>query len=134
MSKRIVAALLVLLLAGNGLVMLLASIWWYGAVPGVTGTGPFNLHFVRDIGAAYLVCGMALGWYAARPAEARPAVMGAAAFLLLHVLIHVVDAFFPELCGRTASGGLADVLRDFPGVYLPALLAAWIAAGKPQGA
>ena len=48
---RIVAMVLGVLLAANGVVMLFAGLWWYGVVPGVTATGPFNPHFVRDIGA-----------------------------------------------------------------------------------
>ena len=34
----------------NGVLMLLAPEAWYHAVPTVPGTGPFNPHFVRDIG------------------------------------------------------------------------------------
>jgi hypothetical protein len=41
-------------LVANGVMMLAAAAGWYGAVPGVPDTGPFNPHFVRDIGAAYL--------------------------------------------------------------------------------
>ena len=47
-------------LVANGLVMLTVPAIWYARVPGVVDTGPFNAHFVRDIGAAYLVCGLAL--------------------------------------------------------------------------
>ncbi|HEY0437704.1 MAG TPA: hypothetical protein VGC92_13770, partial [Phenylobacterium sp.] len=58
--SRSISAFLALVMAGNGLAMLFAGLWWYGVVPGVTATGPFNPHFVRDIGAAYLVSGTAL--------------------------------------------------------------------------
>ena len=44
------AALNGLFLFGNGLFMLLAPSTWYHFVPGVTHTGPFNQHFIRDIG------------------------------------------------------------------------------------
>jgi hypothetical protein len=50
---------LAVMLAANGAVMLAAGRWWYGAVPGVSETGPYNPHFVKDIGAAYLVVGAA---------------------------------------------------------------------------
>ena len=63
---------LALVLGGNGLAMLFAGFWWYGAVDGVTETGPFNPHFVRDIGMAYLVTAGGLGWYALRPAQGAP--------------------------------------------------------------
>lgn len=117
---RTIAGALGGILALNGVAMLLAGAWWYGAVPGVVATGPYNPHFVRDIGAAYLVAGGALGAYALRPREAWAAVVAAAAFLTLHAAIHVYDA----ICG---THPLADVLRDLGGVYLPAALALWFA-------
>ncbi|MGI8840007.1 MAG: hypothetical protein ACR2F8_04365 [Caulobacteraceae bacterium] len=118
--KRIFAAILTLVLGVNGLVMLLAGQWWYGAVPGVTATGPYNPHFVMDIGAAYLVVAGALAWRAARPAAGQGAAIAAAAYLILHALIHLVHA--------TLGGHFtAELVRDFPGVYLPALLTAWVA-------
>ena len=39
-----------LFLSVNGLFMLVAPAVWYDAVPGVTDTGFFNQHFIRDIG------------------------------------------------------------------------------------
>lgn len=89
-------------------------------MPGVTGTGPFNRHFVNDIGAAYLVCAGALGWWAWDRGRARPALIAAAAFLLLHALIHLAEA--------AAHGGGHALLRDLRGVYLPALIASWLAS------
>jgi hypothetical protein len=121
---RIVAAALAAILGANGLAMLFAGLWWYGAVPGVTATGPYNPHFVRDIGAAYLVVGASLAAFAVRPREAWPAVVVAAAFLTLHAAIHVFDA----VCGTKP---LADVIRDFAGVYLPALIVLVFALRKP---
>lgn len=118
--KRILAALLALAMGLNGLVMLAAGPWWYGAVPGATATGPFNPHFVKDIGAAYLVVGAALGWLAARPsAAARGASTAAAAFLGLHAAIHLAEA-------AGAPDGLADLTRDSLDIFAPALIAAWI--------
>ena len=37
-------------LSANGLFMLVAPMPWYNLVPGVTDTGFFNQHFIRDIG------------------------------------------------------------------------------------
>ena len=55
---RVTAAWIVGLgLLANGLTMLANPDAWYGLLPGVVQTGPFNPHFVRDIGAAYLVTG-----------------------------------------------------------------------------
>ena len=118
---RTVAGALALFLGVNGVVMLFAGLWWYGAVPGVTATGPYNPHFVRDIGAAYLVTAGGLAAYAWRPREAWPALAASAAFLTLHAGIHVFDA----ACG---THPLSDVVRDFAGVYVPPLVAVILAA------
>src|SRR5437879_661937 len=91
--RRALALFIALAMTGNGLAMLLAGPWWYGAVPGVTQTGPFNAHFVKDIGAAYVVAGVGLGWLAARAsAMARGAALAGAGFLVLHALIHLAEA------------------------------------------
>ena len=117
---RIIAAALGLFLGINAVVMLTASVWWYGAVPGVTATGSYNPHFIHDIGMAYLVAAGGLGWFAWRPAEGWAALVAAAGFLVLHGLIHVHDAIASPTCGH-------DLLRDAPSVFTPALIAAWIA-------
>ena len=112
---RYFAALMALALGGNGVFMLVAPLSWYDAVPGVPATGPFNPHFVRDVGAAYLVSAVATAWFAWRPRQGWPAMTAAAAFLTAHAAIHVYDAS----CGANA---LADIRRDFVGVYLLALI------------
>ncbi len=89
--RGIVAWILGIGLAVNGLLMPAAPAAWYAAVPGVIDTGPFNAHFVRDISAAYFVAGAALTWFAMKPA-ARSAAQAGAAFLALHAAIHLWDA------------------------------------------
>ncbi|MBA3812509.1 MAG: hypothetical protein H0X27_12870, partial [Caulobacteraceae bacterium] len=81
---------------------------------------PFNPHFVMDIGAAYLVAAGGLAWRASRPGAGQGALAAACAFLGLHALIHLFDA----ATGRHAA---ADLTRDFVGVFVPALIAAWVA-------
>jgi hypothetical protein len=129
---RLLAALVAIVTAANGLAMLFAGRWWYGVVPGVTETGPLNPHFVKDIGAAYLTVGLGFAWLATRPSPAaRGAAIAGATFLALHVLIHLAAA-------ATSADGLADLIRDFPGVVVPALIAAWTVwprrstSGKPN--
>ena len=127
---RWLAGLMALLLGANGVVMLLASLAWYDAVPGVVTTGPFNPHFIKDIGAIYVMCAMGLGWFALRPAAGWAAMAAAATWLTMHAAIHVYDA----TCGTTP---LADFQRDFVGVYLFAavpLALALFRKPKPQGA
>jgi hypothetical protein len=118
--RHIAAATLAAALGVNGLVMLFAGRWWYAAVPGVIETGPYNSHFVMDIGASYLVVAGALVWRAARPAAGQGAVVAAGAYLVFHALIHLTHA---TLCGHFG----AEFVRDLPGVYLPTLITVWIA-------
>lgn len=118
--RGLVRWLLPVFLGLNGVVMLVAPHPWYGAVPGVTETGPFNPHFVRDIGAAYIACAVGLGWWAARRGGRVGAVLPVATFLGIHMLVHLVES----LSGHHAA---SDIGRDFVGVYLPALIAIWIA-------
>jgi uncharacterized protein YjeT (DUF2065 family) len=122
----VIAAILGLALVSNGLVMLLAPASWYSLVPGVAATGPFNPHFVRDIGAAYLVAGGALTAFAFEP-RARAAAQAAAVFLAVHALIHLWDA----AAGREHAHQL---LIDLPTVFLPPAVAIWLAFRPRRGA
>lgn len=128
--SRWIAALLAVLLGVNSIYQLIAPLAWYDAVPGVALTGAYNPHFVRDIAMAYLVVVLGLAWFAWRPREGWPALVCAAAFLGLHAAIHLGD-------GACGASPLKDFLRDFPGVFLPALLVgavAWTARPARQGA
>ena len=48
--RRLIAAVLAIPTGLNGLAMLVAGPLWYQTVPGAPETGPFNPHFVQDIG------------------------------------------------------------------------------------
>ena len=52
-----IAMLLGVAMIANGIFMLVSPEGWYLAVPGVTSTGPFNQHFLRDIGLIFLLLG-----------------------------------------------------------------------------
>lgn len=116
--RHLIRWILPVLLAANGLFMLLAPAAWYPLVPGVTETGPFNAHFVQDVGTAYLAAAAGLGWWAWRGGAGG--ALAAAVFLGVHMLLHIVGAF-------AGGHGVSDVARDFVGVYAPALIAIWIA-------
>lgn len=115
--KRVLAAVLGFGGAANGVVMLAAPALWYDSVPGLAHTGPFNPHFVMDIGVAYLVASMTLLARAWRP-RYWPAAVAGAAFLIGHAAIYVADV----VTERTGNVGV-DVWL----VIVPALLAAWAA-------
>ncbi|KRR25329.1 hypothetical protein CQ14_10070 [Bradyrhizobium lablabi] len=86
--RRVLAAILAIPTVLNGLIMLVAGPFWYGTAPGVPDTGPFNPHFVQDIGAAFLAAGLALAARAWRP-RYWPAAVAGAGFLVVHALLHV---------------------------------------------
>lgn len=121
---RIVAAALALFLGATALFQLIAPLTWYDSAPSVIATGPFNAHFVRDIGAAYLVAAGGLAAFAWKPHAARPALCAAAGFLVLHAAVHVFDA----VCGDQP---LQDTVRDFVGIHLVALITLGLALAGP---
>ena len=111
----IMVAFNALLLAGNGLFMLVAPHVWYEFVPGVTDTGFFNQHFVRDIGIIQLFLGVAFVIGMIRP-ERRIGLWAAATlWLIAHAIFHLWEVAV-GICSPSA------ILRDFPGVSLPAII------------
>jgi hypothetical protein len=87
--RRPLAAILAIPTVLNGLAMLAAGRLWYETVPGVTDTGSYNPHFVQDIGAAFVVAGLALAARAWRP-RYWPAAVAGAGFLAVHALLHLI--------------------------------------------
>ncbi|WP_380780065.1 hypothetical protein [Sphingomonas sp. R86520] len=104
----------------NGCYMLYSPTGWYFAVPGVTTTGPFNQHFIRDIGLIFLFLGGAFLFGAARPQYRIIAWAAPTLWLWGHALFH----FWEVAVGICGAAALA---RDFPAVTLPALLGTLIA-------
>ncbi len=99
----------------NGVFMLVDPERWYLTVPGVTTTGPFNQHFVRDIGLIFLFLGGAYLLGAAR-ADMRVPFWGAASIWLSgHALFHFWEVAV-GICGPSA------LARDFAAVTLPAVI------------
>ena len=101
----------------NGVIMLFASVDWFGAVAAVTGD--LNVHLVRDVGEAFAAAGVALIWGGLRPALRFPLSVVASVFFTLHALGHVYE---------TAVGELphGSWLADLPGVYLPAIVVLYL--------
>jgi hypothetical protein len=102
-------------LSANGLFMLVAPESWYYAVPGVTGTGFYNQHFIRDIGLIQLFLGIAFGIGMFR-AERRIGLWAAAtSWLVAHAAFHFWEVAI-GICSPSA------IPRDFPAVTLPAIV------------
>lgn len=121
-TPRLWLGLALLLAAGtafNGVFMLVAPMRWYFAVPGVTTTGAFNQHFIRDIGEIYLFIGAAFAIGVWRRASRVWLWSAATVWLAGHALFHFWEVAV-GICGVSA------VPRDFPGVTLPAILGAML--------
>lgn len=118
--KRSLLGLLAAATAANALYMLADPLGWYGAVAGVPDTGPFNPHFVRDIGVAYLTLAVMIAAAARWLGQAFTLLAAVTTYLGLHVLLHVWDV---------AAGRLPvdHLIMDIPGVLLPALATAALA-------
>jgi hypothetical protein len=115
------ATLLGLAAAANGAFMLISPEGWYLAVPGVTTTGPFNQHFIRDIGLIFLLLASGLLVGAARRPVRGLLWTAVATWLTGHALFHVWEVAV-GICGPSA------LARDFAAVTLPALLTWGLAA------
>ncbi|TXN79402.1 hypothetical protein [Methylobacterium sp. WL8] len=118
MSKTIpvLAGLLGAGLASNGIFMLIAPEAWYFAVSGVTTTGPFNQHFLRDIGLIFVLIGAGFAYGAMRPRSRTLLWSMGAIWLSGHALFHFWEVAV-GICGPEVLS------RDFPAVTLPALIA-----------
>jgi hypothetical protein len=100
----------------NGVWMLLLPHSWYTEFPAdIPHTGPFNSHFVRDLGVAFIVVGLAFGWSALHLERSRPVHVALTIFLVGHASIHVADITMGHLPP-------SHWLIDLPGVFLPALI------------
>jgi hypothetical protein len=111
----------------NAVWMLAGPMHWYHELPAaVPDTGPFNPHFVRDIGCAFLAVGTALVWAARAPRWRTPLVTVSALFLVAHGALHAYDTLRGAL-------GHDHWWLDLPGVYLPAVVLAVAAARLVNG-
>jgi hypothetical protein len=127
-----IGAAILMGLAGlaNGIFMLVSPEHWYFSVPGVTTTGAFNQHFIRDIGLIFLFLGTAFLLGAAKPQYRLVLWAAPTLWLATHALFH----FWEVAVGICAPPVL---LRDFPAVTLPAIIGAGLtfwAARDPRAA
>ena len=102
--------------ASTGVFMLFFGSAFF-ALPMVAQSGPFNPHFVRDVGAAFLTAafGFAMrSWHS----RYQPAAAVGALFVALHAVIHIVEL---------ATGMDAFATRTLATVVAPAALAVFVA-------
>ncbi len=102
-------------LSVNGIFMLVAPSLWYGLVPGVSDTGFFNQHFIRDIGIIQFFLGLAFVIGMFSPARRVGLWAVATLWLIAHALFHLWEVAV-GICTPSV------ILRDFPAVTLPAII------------
>lgn len=122
MLTRTLAGLLGLFHSANGLYMLAAPQAWFAAAPGASETGPFNPHFVADVGFAFLAGGLAFLAFAWRPGL-KLVALGASGFLVFHALLHL---------SGVAQGHVHNLTTDLAAIALPAFIGlaiSWPRAG-----
>lgn len=127
MKARLTLAVIAAFLAANGAFMLAAPTVWYYSLDSVPLTGPLNVHFVRDIGCAYLAASFGTMCAAMRRDWLLPGGLTALAFVGGHALVHAVEAVAGQAQGLSAT--------DLLGIYgPPALLLAIVLIGRPDQA
>ena len=100
----------------NGLWMLIAPESWYRDLPAaVPDTGPYNGHFIRDLGLVFVLIAGGFIWCAQRPQKSRPVLFIITVFFVGHALLHVLDLLTTRLPHSHWK-------IDTPAVFLPAIL------------
>ncbi len=92
---------------------------FYESVPGLDLMGPFSIHFIRDVGLAFLASGGAMlwgGWFR----NATAAVCGAS-WPSLHAVFHL------QIWGMRGFPFDHIFFFDFFAVIIPAFAALWAA-------
>jgi hypothetical protein len=118
MINRGIVALAIVLGLGmlaNGTYMTLAPESWYWMVPGVSDRGPFNQHFIRDVGINYMLIGGGYIFGALYLKHQFVLWFVPTTWLSGHAIFHVWEVVV-GICGPEA------LIVDFGGVTLPALL------------
>ena len=71
----------------TGLYIAVAPLVFYETAPGVSDTGPYNMHFIRDVGFAFIVSALGIAYGLFR--KLKPLVVFGTAWLAMHGLFHL---------------------------------------------
>jgi len=110
-----VAIFLGVISLANGVFMTVSPEPWYWMVPGVPDRGPFNQHFLRDIGIIYALIGVAFISGASFIKQRFALWLMPTAWLAGHAIFHIWEVLV-GICGPEA------LIVDFGGVTFPALV------------
>ena len=104
----------------NGLFMVVKPESWYWSLETVPQTGPFNAHFVRDIGLMYVLTGISVLLGLHQPENRVVWWVGAALWHVAHGGLHIYET----IVGISTPEALA---QDFAPVVLPGLILIFLA-------
>lgn len=99
----------------NAAWMLASPVSWYENLPaGIPDFGPMNEHFIRDLGAVFLMMGVGFIWGGFSKSVRIPVLALVTFWYAAHALIHVYD---------TARGLVppSHWAMDFPAIYAPTI-------------
>jgi hypothetical protein len=124
MAVRLLLLIVGLFHVANALWMLAFPRQWSSAVVHQPVPVHLELHFIADIGMAFLASGAALIWSARRGSSFAPWTIAGAVWPALHAAIHLrewVMEGLPATTGDILNEGIGVILTGMAGVLL-----AWI--------
>jgi hypothetical protein len=102
----------------TGLYVAVSPHEFYENAPGVTDTGPYNMHFIRDVGFAFVVSALGIAYGLAR--RLKPLIIFGTAWLAMHGLFHLILWFIHS--DPTSESSLIDLVI----VVLPAAVVTYL--------
>ena len=100
----------------TGLFIAVIPFAFYETGPGVSDTGPYNMHFLRDVGFAFTVSALGIAYGLIR--KLKPLVVFGTAWLAMHGLFHLTLWFIHP----STEGALNDLVL----VVLPAVVVTYL--------
>lgn len=100
----------------TGLYIAVLPFVFYETGPGVSDTGPYNMHFLRDVGFAFTVSAFGIAYGLKR--KLKPLVVFGTAWLAMHGLFHLILWFMHP----SSEGAVNDLVL----VVLPAAVVTYL--------
>lgn len=107
---------LVVYYLATGLYIAVLPLVFYETGPGVSDTGPYNMHFLRDVGFAFTVSALGIAYGLRR--KLKPLLVFGCAWLAMHGLFHLILWFMHP----SFEGAVNDLVL----VVLPAAVATYL--------
>ena len=102
----------------TGLYLVVSPFGFYESAPGVTETGPYNMHFIRDVGFAFTVSALGIAFGLMR--RLKPLIVFGSAWLAMHGTFHLILWYVHS--DHTSEAALVDLAV----VVFPAALVTYL--------